>query len=60
VELTDLSAAMKQARSGHGQIVALVGEPGVGKSRLVREFTAAQLSEEWRVLEALIRFPPTL
>jgi len=52
VELADLDAAMKQARSGHGQIVALVGEPGVGKSRLVREFTASHLSEEWRVLEA--------
>jgi class 3 adenylate cyclase/tetratricopeptide (TPR) repeat protein len=52
VELADLIAAAKQARSGRGQVVALVGEPGVGKSRLVREFTAGQLSEDWRILEA--------
>ena len=29
----------ERARAGHGQVVALVGEPGVGKSRLVWEFT---------------------
>jgi class 3 adenylate cyclase/tetratricopeptide (TPR) repeat protein len=50
-ELGELSAAMEQARGGHGQVVALVGEPGVGKSRLVREFTAVHLPAEWRVLE---------
>ncbi len=52
VELAELSAAMEQAGDGHGQIVALVGEPGVGKSRLVREFTTGHLPAEWRVLEA--------
>ena len=52
VELADLSAAMEQAGSGHGQIVAMVGEPGVGKSRLVREFTLGHLPAEWRILEA--------
>src|SRR6266478_3846415 len=51
-ELGDLSAAMEQARGGHGQVVVLVGEPGVGKSRLVREFTIVHLPAEWRVLEA--------
>ena len=51
-ELGDLSAAMEQARGGHGQVVALVGEPGVGKSRLVREFTTVHMSAEWRILEA--------
>ncbi len=30
---------MEQARRGDGQVVALVGEPGVGKSRLVHEVT---------------------
>jgi class 3 adenylate cyclase/tetratricopeptide (TPR) repeat protein len=52
VELADLCAAMEQARDGHGQIVALVGEPGVGKSRLVREFTTGHLPADWRILEA--------
>ncbi|HEX9408365.1 MAG TPA: adenylate/guanylate cyclase domain-containing protein [Methylomirabilota bacterium] len=51
-ELGELSAAMEQARGGHGQVVALVGEPGVGKSRLVREFTSVHLPAEWWVLEA--------
>jgi class 3 adenylate cyclase/tetratricopeptide (TPR) repeat protein len=51
-ELADLSAAMAQARDGHGQVVALVGEPGVGKSRLIREFTTGRLPAEWRVREA--------
>jgi class 3 adenylate cyclase/tetratricopeptide (TPR) repeat protein len=51
-ELGELSAAMEQARAGHGQVVALVGEPGVGKSRLAREFTTVHLPAECRVLEA--------
>jgi class 3 adenylate cyclase/tetratricopeptide (TPR) repeat protein len=51
-ELGEISAAMEQARGGHGQVVALVGEPGVGKSRLVREFTTGRLPAEWRALEA--------
>ncbi|MGH8063863.1 MAG: AAA family ATPase, partial [Candidatus Entotheonellia bacterium] len=37
-ELAVLHQALEQAGSGHGQVVAAVGEPGVGKSRLVYEF----------------------
>jgi class 3 adenylate cyclase/tetratricopeptide (TPR) repeat protein len=51
-ELGQLSAAMEQAWRGYGQVVALVGEPGVGKSRLVREVITVHLAAEWRVLEA--------
>jgi class 3 adenylate cyclase len=47
--------AMKQtaelARSGRGQIVAVVAEPGVGKSRLFHEFKGTSQSG-WLVLEA--------
>jgi class 3 adenylate cyclase/tetratricopeptide (TPR) repeat protein len=39
------------ARSGSGQVVAVVAEPGVGKSRLFFEFKAAA-GDEWTVLEA--------
>ncbi len=38
-ELAQLSKALEQAKTGHGQIVGVMGEPGVGKSRLFYEFT---------------------
>jgi tetratricopeptide (TPR) repeat protein len=37
-ELRLLFERFEQARAGHGQVVMLVGEAGVGKSRLVHEF----------------------
>ncbi|SPA01679.1 putative adenylate cyclase; with Tetratricopeptide TPR_4 motifs for protein-protein interaction [Cupriavidus taiwanensis] len=37
-ELAHLNAALEQAKAGHGRIVAVVGEAGVGKSRLFHEF----------------------
>jgi len=40
-ELTALVQALARAGAGHGQVVALVGEAGVGKSRLVHEFVHA-------------------
>jgi class 3 adenylate cyclase/tetratricopeptide (TPR) repeat protein len=51
-ELGNLRQAMERAGDGHGQVVALIGEPGVGKSRLVHEFTTSCLSSEWRLLTA--------
>ena len=43
--------AAARAHSGAGQIVAVVAEPGVGKSRLFFEFKA-EVQSEWTVLEA--------
>ncbi|MGH8136029.1 MAG: adenylate/guanylate cyclase domain-containing protein, partial [Steroidobacteraceae bacterium] len=37
-EFEQLREARAQAQAGHGQIVGVVGEPGVGKSRLCHEF----------------------
>jgi len=37
-ELATLDAALEQARSGSGVVVGVVGEAGVGKSRLCHEF----------------------
>ncbi|MBI3801338.1 MAG: AAA family ATPase [Deltaproteobacteria bacterium] len=37
-ELDQLRRALELATGGHGQIVGIVGEPGVGKSRLFYEF----------------------
>ncbi len=39
-EMEVLKHALEQARTGHGQIVAAMAEPGVGKSRLFFEFKA--------------------
>src|SRR5262249_5106772 len=39
-ELEQMRHALELACQGHGQIVAAIGEPGVGKSRLVFEFKA--------------------
>jgi len=46
-----MKAAAEQAMAGHGQIVAAVAEPGVGKSRLFYEFKVKNQSG-WMVLEA--------
>ena len=51
-EMGVLLRALEQARSGHGQVVAVVGEPGVGKSRLVWEFTHSDHTQGCLVLEA--------
>ena len=51
-ELEQLRDALDRASLGHGQVVAVVGEPGVGKSRLVWELTHRDPPVEWLVLEA--------
>src|SRR2546428_3060836 len=38
-EMEQLKAALEAVLSGHGSLVMVVGEPGIGKSRLAREFT---------------------
>lgn len=37
-EMDQLKRALAEAREGHGQIVGVMGEPGLGKSRLFYEF----------------------
>ena len=52
-EMEQLYAApTRRATDGHGQVVAVVGEPGVGKSRLFWEFTRSHRIAGWLVLES--------
>jgi hypothetical protein len=43
--LRSLDHCREQAQSGHGVVVHLIGEPGSGKSKLVREWLAASERE---------------
>jgi class 3 adenylate cyclase/tetratricopeptide (TPR) repeat protein len=51
-ELALLQQALQQAGAGHGQVAAVVGEAGVGKSRLVYEFVHSHRTQGWLVLES--------
>jgi tetratricopeptide (TPR) repeat protein len=51
-EVDQLRQALEQAAAGRGQIVAVVGEPGVGKSRLFYEFVHSHRTQGWLVLES--------
>ena len=46
-----LRRSLERAGAGHGQAVAIVGDAGVGKSRLVWEFTRSPRTHGWLVLE---------
>src|SRR5262249_46310366 len=51
-ELEALHQALERARAGHGQVVAVVGDPGLGKSRLFWEFTHSPRLQGWLLLES--------
>src|SRR6266568_490690 len=51
-EIDQLREALERAQAGRGQVVAVVGEPGVGKSRLYWEFTHSHRLLGWRALES--------
>ena len=51
-EVEHLRRVLGQAGAGHGQVVAIVGEAGVGKSRLTYEFTHSHRVQDWLILEA--------
>ena len=43
-EMEQQQQALEQAKAGHGQIVGVMGEPGLGKSRLFYEFKLTSVS----------------
>jgi class 3 adenylate cyclase len=51
-EIDHLMAAFAKAKDGHGQIISLVGEAGVGKSRLSYEFKERLRGEDITLWEA--------
>jgi class 3 adenylate cyclase/tetratricopeptide (TPR) repeat protein len=51
-EVEHLRRVLGQAGVGHGQVAAIVGEAGVGKSRLTYEFTHSHRVQDWLILEA--------
>jgi class 3 adenylate cyclase/tetratricopeptide (TPR) repeat protein len=51
-ELETLHQALERAGRGHGQVVAVIGEPGVGKSRLFWEFMQSHRTRGWLQLES--------
>ncbi len=51
-ELEALQGALDNASEGHGQILAVMGEAGVGKSRLFWEFTRSHRTKDWLVVES--------
>jgi len=51
-ELEQLRQALELARAGRGQVVAVVGDAGVGKSRLFWEFTHSHRVEGWLLVES--------
>jgi tetratricopeptide (TPR) repeat protein len=51
-ELEQLRHALDRASQGHGQVVAVVGEPGVGKSRLFWEVTHFHRVHGWLIVQS--------
>jgi class 3 adenylate cyclase/tetratricopeptide (TPR) repeat protein len=47
-ELEALEVAFARTRAGQGQVVFVVGEPGIGKSRLLHEFRGRASDADWR------------
>ena len=52
LEIEILRQVQERVHTGHGQLVAVIGEPGMGKSRLFYEFTQAQQLPGWLILAA--------
>lgn len=48
-EMASLNRSLERAALGEGQLVALVGEAGMGKSRLAHEFIRSAAARDWAV-----------
>jgi predicted ATPase len=61
-ELSDLSYTLDKAMAGHGGVFLLTGEAGIGKTRLIREFSSEVVSRSvpyaWASCDELRRSTP--
>jgi class 3 adenylate cyclase/tetratricopeptide (TPR) repeat protein len=55
-ELEQLRAALDRASQGHGQVVTVVSEPGVGKSRLFWELIHSHHVHGWLIVQSAAVF----
>lgn len=51
-EIEQIRQALAHTAAGHGQVIAIVGEAGVGKSRLAWEVMHSHRTEGWLVVHA--------
>ncbi len=51
-EIAQLGQTLERAGNGQGQLVAVVGEAGVGKSRLYWEFTHSHRTQGWMMVDS--------
>jgi class 3 adenylate cyclase/tetratricopeptide (TPR) repeat protein len=59
-EMEHLRRVLARAEKRHGQLATIIGEPGLGKSRLLHEFIQSYPASYWRVLEtASVSFQTT-
>ena len=54
-EMSAVEGLLDRAVDGHGAVVTVVGSPGIGKSRLVREVAAIAAGHEVEVFSAYLR-----
>ena len=49
-ELAALLGSLEEVADGQGRLMLVTGEAGIGKTRLLTEFTERARAEGWRVL----------
>jgi len=60
-ELAELKSALAEVLSGHGRMVMVAGEPGIGKTRVARELASYAEAQGAQVMWGWVTMsPPSL